>query len=177
MWVSPNAHVRVQALRAELDVWVAWRKTNFPQEQLTVPNDITLKMLGTEAQPKWRFSGAETWTMLLFLTDLVRKHQDALGRDRAVAFASSGQGLIDMILLMRRCGMSIPTAATEDLFLFSGFGFSVLGFSSGATPTPRAVPPRAGAPTGPPPPRGPPHGPPRAGPHPAGRPHPVELQG
>jgi len=50
------------------------------KENLQYPNDFTMKMLGTRADPKMKLSGAETWSYLLFCIWCLEVHAEGLGQ-------------------------------------------------------------------------------------------------
>ena len=94
-------HTAVLCLRGELQAWHQQRAQSFPDESLTRLADITVKMIGTAAEPKLKLKGAETWTVLLFLLDMLQKYAGQVGAQQG-QLVDAGRCLERLVLVMRQ---------------------------------------------------------------------------
>jgi len=67
-------------------------------------------MTGEAGDPKFKFKGAETWGLTLFLVDMLDRYGDALGPD-ASRLLAAGQAVRDMCLIFDTSGRMLGEAA------------------------------------------------------------------
>ena len=107
--------VAVMCMRAELWRWYGERAKTHRGENLTRLADLTPKMLGTRAQPKLRTKAAETWGILLFVTDMLTKYAANVG-DTARTLREAGTAAITHMEICSANPVSLPARAVQDLF-------------------------------------------------------------
>ena len=73
-----------------------------------------MKMLGTPDDPKLKTKGAETWGLVLFLTDMLQKYSAGLGEDVALLI-EAGRTLIDVMGTMHMAGNTMTTAEVQEI--------------------------------------------------------------
>eukprot|EP00969_Alexandrium_andersonii_P354965 15443374-Alexandrium_andersonii.AAC.1 len=73
-----TVQMNVRFLRAQLFAFYTARKKKFPTEDLTQMQDLTVKMLGTRAQPILKSKAAETKGLLYFVEHMLAKHESSL---------------------------------------------------------------------------------------------------
>ena len=106
--------------RAALQNFYKARAATHPGEDLTRINDITLKMIGTSARPNFRFSGGETWGLLLFMLHVLRQHDGAIGGN-ARRVLEAGDLLETYLNLARSQPMNIPRDVLQEQLTNSGY--------------------------------------------------------
>ena len=107
--------IAVLALRHSLMVWYRQRHQQHPTERLTRVGSLTRKMLGEPGDRHLKTKGAETWGILLFVTDMLDKHQGRLPGD-AHRLRVAGMSLTQMVELFGAHGVRMPPAAIQACF-------------------------------------------------------------
>ena len=106
--------ISATVLKHKLTNWYKAFRKDHPHRNLTELNDITVKMLGTAAQPKLKTKGAETYGLMLFLVDTLRANFGRLELGRELLEA--GQCLIDLIAAFDGHGMQMPASSIQRCF-------------------------------------------------------------
>merc|ERR1740129_1108605 len=102
--------IAVARLNLELQSWYKQRHRSHPTENLTKVHRVTARMTGEAGDPKFKFKGAETWGLTLFLVDMLDRYGDALGPD-ASRLLAAGQAVRDMCLIFDTSGRMLGEAA------------------------------------------------------------------
>jgi hypothetical protein len=101
------------AMRASLFAWYRKRRADVPGECLTEVSDWVPSMIGTEAKPKLKTKGAETWALLLFLLDEIHRFGERLGNDRHRIY-QAGRCLESLVCMWRGSTWKVTDAVVED---------------------------------------------------------------
>jgi hypothetical protein len=88
------------AMRASLFAWYRARHALFPTEFLTRVSDWTPSMVGSNTKRKCKTKAAETWSLLLFLLDELRRFTGSAGNDWQ-RLLKAGVNLEAMVVLWR----------------------------------------------------------------------------
>lgn len=114
---SANAPERIVLhllrLRSQLMDWYSSRARMYPDEHLTQVADLTIKMLGSESNPKLRTKAMETYGIMLYLIDALERHERDLPpccralREAAIA-------LERFIQICKRHGSVLPASAQQE---------------------------------------------------------------
>jgi len=96
-------------------VWYRQRHQQHPTERLTRVGSLTRKMLGDPGDRHLKTKGADTWGILLFVTDMLDKHQGRLPGD-AHRLRVAGMSLTQMVELFGAHGVRMPPAAIQACF-------------------------------------------------------------
>ena len=73
--------IGLQIFGQYLSDWYSARKRSHPEEVLTHISDVTRKMVGDPSDRRLKTKGAETWGLLLFLSDELTSRWRALGEE------------------------------------------------------------------------------------------------
>jgi hypothetical protein len=103
--------VRLVVFKSKLHRWYKKRAEEQPLEVLTRVSDITRKMVGDNSERKFKFKGAESWGVFLFLMYELRIHRRVLaGGDKLLAAAES---FATMLKIFEDSGVNIAPADLE----------------------------------------------------------------
>lgn len=105
--------VVILCMRNEMQLYFEQRRKEHPLEDITVPNDITIKMLGTRTHPKLMLSGAETWAFMLYVIHAVKKYRDEIGAS-AATLAEAGECLVRIQCISRGTSGDVPPQLQQD---------------------------------------------------------------
>ena len=104
--------IALQVLHNALTAWYKRRSRTHKTEQLTRINDVTKKMVGEPSNQKLGTKGAETWGLLLFLREELRRHVARLGGEGPV-LAQAAESLVVMIEIFDSNGVLLPPACVQ----------------------------------------------------------------
>jgi hypothetical protein len=107
--------IAVLAMRHSLMVWYRQRHQRNPAERLTRVHNLTRKMLGDPGDRHLKTKAAETWGILLFVTDMLERHQGQLPAD-ALRLRVAGMSLVQMVEVLSAHGVRMPPAAIQTCF-------------------------------------------------------------
>ena len=102
-------------MRSNLIAWYSARRQAHPDEQLTKLSGLTKRVVGTPSDQHCNTKGAETWTLVIFLLDELRKYNALLGPDWQ-RLLPAGESLEQLVLLWRWFDWIIPEEQREDTF-------------------------------------------------------------
>lgn len=106
--------IALTQFRSSLHAWYRVRHDNNPEEKLTRVHDMTIKMIGSPTQPTFKFSGAETWGLMLFMTHCLRVHSAVIGHDIARPLGEGGEMLVRYIEVVRAQPMNVTPPVIQD---------------------------------------------------------------
>lgn len=111
-----NLRNSILLLRNTLTTWYGDDRRANPSRVLTRLNDLTVKMVGTSAEPKCKTKGAETFGMLLFLVDMLGRYATSLDA-ASRRLHRAGCALVRLVEIWDSCGRVMPPAARQELKL------------------------------------------------------------
>ena len=103
----------IMGFRTCLQAFYKTRHSDRPLEKLTRVHDVTIKMVGSPDAPNWKFSGAETWGILLFLNEALHKHAVQIGLE-GKHLLEMGKLLENFVILSKQAPMNPPLELLED---------------------------------------------------------------
>jgi len=109
-----NIRNSILLLRNALMNWYGEERRANPSRVLTRLNDLTIKMVGTRAEPKCKTKGAETFAMLLFLVQLLGKYANRLSA-AGRRLHRAGSALVRLVEIWDSCGRVMQPAARQEL--------------------------------------------------------------
>ena len=104
--------IAVLAMRHSLMVWHRQRHQQNPAERLTRVHNSTRNLLGDPGDRHLKTKAAETWGILLFVTDMLERHQGQLPAD-ALRLRVAGMSLVQMVEVLSAHGVRVPPAAIQ----------------------------------------------------------------
>ena len=125
----------VARFREALLSWYKRKHAANPHESLHRLDDLTVKRLGTAANPRLATKAAETATLLEFARDLCRDHEAKLG-DQGTALRTLGDALVQFRELLRSNPRRLSQHQTQELVDLAKRAF-VLREYAGIPPTPK----------------------------------------
>ena len=109
---AEQIEISVSRLWSELIAWYSERRREFPSENLTQNQDLTVAMLGTKNKRSLKLKAAETKGMLLFLTGCLGKHAATLSRGDV--WQSAGDALVGILNVLQTDSMRLPLPLVQD---------------------------------------------------------------
>jgi hypothetical protein len=106
--------VAVMCFRHELFQWYEARARAHRDECLTRVADFVPSMLGSKGKKALKTKAAETYGILLFLADMVRKYASAFGTDQR-RLAEACDRLLRCVEICRSNGVNLPARHLQDL--------------------------------------------------------------
>lgn len=111
---TENIRAAVLVLRDRVMRFYQSRHRAFPKENLTRVADLTVKMLGSNDDPKIKTKGAETWGFTLFLISELEVQRRMLeGEDRA-RLIEAGELLVKIVRIWKDHDWTIPRAKAQE---------------------------------------------------------------
>ena len=108
-----NIQVAVQMFRSHQTAWYKQRAQVFPQERLTRLGKFSRKSVGTRNNQEFKAKAAETWCVMLFLLDQVRRFGERLGMNHQ-RLLRAGECLERIVMIWREHKWIIPRPAQEE---------------------------------------------------------------
>ena len=112
---AERIQVALMCLKAELFRWYSDRARKHPEEALTRLADLTYKMVGTKSRPKLKTKAAETWGLLIFLTEMLTKYAADVGA-QAHRLREAGSAAIRHLEVCIASPGVMPTHAVQELY-------------------------------------------------------------
>ena len=108
--------ISVLLLRAELWRFYGKYDKEHPKQRLTRVGTITLSMLGTSTKQNLKTKGHETWGLVLFVVDLLKKHPGKVHMQSQMLRA--GNALVKIIQLAKAVppGDIVPVPLLQEMF-------------------------------------------------------------
>ena len=100
--------------KSALDTWYKATHNENPKLLLTRAHDITLKMVGTAAKPKFKFSASETWGVLNFIVHRLKVDSLRIGKNVCRPLIHAGEALIVFVNKIQIAPPNIPGDVMED---------------------------------------------------------------
>ena len=113
---SENLQVAVMVMRNQLTSWYKHRHELDPREKLIKLSKLSTKSVGTRNNRCFKGKAAETWGVLLFFIDELRRLGERVQDGQRLLRA--GQCLERIVLLWRNCDWEIPRDAQEERYTF-----------------------------------------------------------
>jgi hypothetical protein len=100
------------AMRSSLFAWYKDRHRRFPSEVLTQVSDWTPSMVGTQTHPRCKTKAAETWSVLLWLLDELRRLGGSIGDWQRLLQA--GSCMESLVVRWRGCPWKLSSVAIQE---------------------------------------------------------------
>ena len=107
-----HLEVAVLCMKSDLMTFYKQRHRRRPTENLTRLSDLTRKMVGTRDKPKLGTKGAETFGLVIFVVETLRKHHAAVGAE-GLRLLDAGVALNRMVDIFAQHGPIIPAMARQ----------------------------------------------------------------